>query len=75
MGTKPQITNLEQSTEAPRGHQRRFDDWNNTSTILESVTDAIIIANQDGCDQPRNRSRTIARQKNQKAVRPEDRHR
>ena len=48
MGTKPQITNLEQTTEASRGPRRRFDDRVSTSSILDSVTDAIILADEDG---------------------------
>lgn len=48
MGTKPQITNLEQATEASRGHRRRFDDRVNINSILDSVTNAVILTDQDG---------------------------
>ncbi len=48
MGTKPQITDLEQVMEASRGHRSRFDDQVSNSTILDSVTDAIILADEDG---------------------------
>ncbi len=48
MGTKPHITNLEQATETSRGHRRKFDDQIKINSILDSVTNAIILIDQNG---------------------------
>lgn len=48
MGTNPKIASLEQTTKTPHGHRRKFNDQISTDSILDSVTDAIILTDQDG---------------------------
>jgi PAS domain S-box-containing protein len=48
METIPRITNSEQARETVRGHRRRFDDQININSILDSLTNAIILTDQNG---------------------------
>ncbi len=48
MGTKPKIESVEQTTKQLYGGQRRFDDQISTGAIIEAITNAIILIDQEG---------------------------
>ena len=48
MGSKPKIASLEQTTKTLHGHQRRLEDRISFSSILNAITIAIILTDQDG---------------------------